>query len=294
MTNRISILQNYFDSREIISSTTSQTPIGHTLTYTAYHSLSELKGIYAIILPFDTDTHLLGIPTANDFIRIMPTVSTLLEELDLEGDYGSYFHAYVEQGGQSVARYLLDPEAMLYSTMFLKSCIWEIIDRTLLLLDDSLLPDLEVIDQFIANITPATAPTPALSVQVIASTEETRPYRGTLFCPLCHGSLSLGKNWLTCTAGHGYLLTGAQLLQTRRDSSSFAKQLSTIMGRVPKFYTPGEPITHSTIKCPNCTNEMQPLNYQDTNILIDVCRSCPYRWIDVNELNSTLGAYRNE
>jgi Zn-finger nucleic acid-binding protein len=46
--------------------------------------------------------------------------------------------------------------------------------------------------------------------------------------------------------------------------------------------------------CPNCTNKMNVLDYDNTNIEIEYCRSCQGIWLDKNKLQKIIEALEEE
>lgn len=278
--------------------TAGHTPAGNRYSYSTsdLNDMREgfVKGMYAITLPFESKVHIVGIPKTGTSRISRSDVSAGMSSIQLEGDYNNYFEIFSNGINESEVRYLLDPEAMAYSADYLHRSYWEIVDGTLYLLDDGVLPSLEVVDAFIDNIKPANTGKSIYQLTIMKTKEKFHHYAGTLRCPLCDSKLSKGKNWLACEAGHGYLLTGSQLINTRIDSSSSAKQLAAALGRTPKVYTAVSEMHHAEITCPNCKQSMHARDYQKTDVSIDVCTNCPYRWIDGAELNSVLGSYRHE
>jgi hypothetical protein len=275
--------------------TIGRTPRGYSFVYAVSGGLDEsgaAAGLYTISLPFTSAVHIVGQPVGKPGETI--TSPRNMHKVDLEGDYASYFDLYAEQGKDSQLRYVLDPEAMAYCMDFLQHCTWEIHRSSFYLYDDGALPDLSVIDNFIENITPANAHSPSYKISLLKMKEALRPISGRLKCPACNIALMKGKNWLACPEGHGYLMTGSQIVATRLDSASFEKQLREAMGKPPKAYSTVSKTELPQVICPNCTSVMSRQQYQFSEIYIDVCRTCQYRWLDGVELNTILGAYRHE
>lgn len=278
--------------------TAGKTPAGYPFFY-IINSLksgqaARAKGLYAVALPFTAAAHLLGIPKNSGDLISSDAVPSNMELVSLEGNYSEHFTLFVETGGQADARYILDPEAMAHSIDFINTFHWELEGSTLYFLDDSSLPPLAVVDAFIEQIVPANTAQQAPTIQQIHKKEILSSVASKLLCPHCQTQLRKGKNWLACPEGHGYLLTGSQLLEIRLDSASFTKQLSQSLGRAPKIFTDIKIAAHKEIICPHCSTMMVSAPYQHSEIIMDRCPNCQYRWIDGVELNTILGAYRHE
>jgi Zn-finger nucleic acid-binding protein len=259
----------------------------------------KVKGIYAFALPFKTGLHLLGVPAGESGRSWHKTAG--MEQVVLEGEYPTYFSLYAEEGQQALTRYHLDPQAMVFSVDFCKTFHWEIVNNTLYFLDEDLLPSLDTADEFISLITPALSQ---------AATNDNDNDNATLFmtrigeqmedsnlnlnCPVCDEELMKGKQWLVCPKGHGYLIKGTEMLDVRRDSRHIVKELAEVLGRPPKVISFAVGSTHDELVCPHCAHPMNQTRYQMTEIVLDVCTYCPYRWIDGDELDVVLGKYRHE
>lgn len=255
----------------------------------------EVKGVYAFSLPFKTELHLLGIPVGEDGKQWID--STAMEKVILEGNYQDYFSLYVEEGQQSLTRYHLDPHAMGFSIDFCKSFHWEIVNGALYFLDEQLLPSLDIVDEFIRIISPAfsKATSPGdVRLFVTQVGEELEDSYLHLPCPVCKVELKQGMQWLACPEGHGYLIKGTDMLDVRRDSTHIIKELSEVFGRPPKVVSKISHSIHDELICPHCQYPMKQTRYQMTDVILDVCTNCTYRWIDGVELDVILGKYRLE
>lgn len=254
----------------------------------------EVMGIYAIVLPFNTELHLLGIPAGE--VNKFSNLDGNLEPVVLEGDYPTYFSLYAEEGQQSLSRYHLDPQAMVFSIDFCKDFHWEIVNNTLYFLDEKLLPTLAIADEFIRLIKPSFSEPIRHDVKLFITEvgEDMKDSHLNLKCPVCDNELMEGKQWLVCPDGHGYLIKGTDMLDVRKDSTHIIKELSEIFGRPPKVISKITEFKHGEINCPHCGRVMQQNKYQSTDVVLDVCTYCPYRWIDGIELDVILGKYRLE
>lgn len=298
-TKRASILLSKGISDIVSFGNGGRTPDNHPYMYLlgdiSGTNLREVEGIYAFSLPFKTEVHLLGIPKGENGGEWARTYG--MERVILEGNYQDFFSLYAQKGQQSLSRYHLDPQTMVFSIDFCKNFHWEIVNNTLYFLDEGLLSSLEVADEFIRLIKPAFSQVTSLGdarlfvTQVGEALEESYL---NLRCPVCNTELMQGKQWLACPAGHGYLMKGTDMIDVRRESASIIKELSEVFGRPPKVISKIADAKHDVLVCPHCGHEMQQTNYQMTNIILDVCSYCPYRWIDGSELDSVLGKYRHE
>lgn len=191
------------------------TPAG--LHYVYIFKDQDAMGAVAVSLPFLTDSHLLGIPKGKEALLNISAHLSELEPVVLEGDYGDYFTLYTAPNQQVETRELLDPAAMEFSVDFCSAFIWEIVNDTLYFASKGLLPDFKVVDTFVQQITPAVAIDSRLHVTERPQTnEELEVEVSSLECPVCHIGLRAGRNWLSCSNGHGYLLTATELITTRR------------------------------------------------------------------------------
>ncbi len=95
-----------------------------------------------------------------------------------------------------------------------------------------------------------------------------------MYCPICKKSLTRYEPALLCPAGHGVLVTGRFLGDIEKTS---------LEDNIP----PGSSHINTShhLICPRCSGQMQKVNYNHTGIIIDVCISCSYRWLDKGEVN---------
>ncbi len=92
-----------------------------------------------------------------------------------------------------------------------------------------------------------------------------------MLCPVCQIELVHEGTVLACPSRHGILVTG-KVLQERETISVDDKGDSQAVN------------TKQQLTCPNCSAAMQKVNYNDTEIIIDSCPNCMYRWLDTGEL----------
>lgn len=97
-------------------------------------------------------------------------------------------------------------------------------------------------------------------------------YSRLMNCPICNRKLVEEDEVLICPAGHGTLMTGKLLGELRR---------LNVPDEAPTAKLPDD---KKSLICPNCSKRMQKVNYNDTEIIIDACTNCPYRWLDAGEV----------
>ncbi len=243
------------------------------------YSHTPLYGLYTVELPFVAATHLLGMSRLDNLPVGIVTDRSVLEPVELEGDYSKHFSLYVDKGGQVDARYILDPAAMVFTIDFCSKYNWEVVGSTLFFLSDNSTPSYELLDQFVREIRPAidsgTKPAPHGHDLPYVSIQ---PYH--MDCPICGVRMQPAESWLACVNNHGILVTGRQLLQLR--SAADPKILATALKTEDQ-------ITNRTLTCPYCRSAMKETVYQNTGIGVDVCPSCRYRWLDYKEVAEIAG-----
>lgn len=231
-------------------------------------STQQTYGIYCIELPFTSGVHLIGAPKAGDTQLDFSGV-TSLEPVTLEGTYNQVFNLYAEHDQQVQSRYVLDPAAMVFTLDFCSKFNWEILGDTLYFMDTDHLPTFEIVDEFVAQIRPTIE---------IPSDRRKNPYKmsytqmsGRIFlCPICQKQLVTGDAWLACPNGHGCLVSGKQMINLKKEGAEDPPDTATAA-------------PHGNLTCPYCQNPMVPTRYQETNITIDVCSKCMFRWLDATE-----------
>ncbi len=262
-----------------------KTPGGLTLLHVIGVSPSgsaseKAESMFMVELPFVTAAHLVGVPIAR--LRQLTSAHAAMEPVMLEGDYPQYFRLYTEQDGQTESRYMLDPKAMAFTIDFVKEYYWEIRDNALFLIGDETLPSLDTVDRFVAEIRPAVEQ-PNLNHRNPGKLSYVERGFRTVNCPVCSKVLVGGKEWLECPDGHGCLVTGKQLMLLRKLTAKEARGLP-LRPRVG-----GEITRPSEVSCPYCHTTMTPSLFPGTEVEIDICSHCGYRWFDSHELLGILG-----
>jgi hypothetical protein len=261
----------------LINGHQGNTPAGLPYTYLLgsmnLFSNSHTVGVFAVYLPFQTKAHLIGLPRNSGAIKLRSFNSTM-EAVVLEGDYPNYFQLFTDRGQQADSRYVLDPKAMVFTIDFCKDAYWEIANNTLYFFSETNLPSFEVVDRFVEEIRPAVEDASPKDHSRIAygNTKMT-----TFLCPICDAQLVDGEAWMECPQRHGLLITGRQMRDYREKLISVDNRAVFDDGRTEK------------LKCPYCSHSMIPSKFQNTDITIDRCGRCVYRWIDTPEAAGILG-----
>lgn len=247
--------------------------------YSSYLTSSVDTLIVRVELPFATRLHLLNVPKIGDTQAVYPLgwKGNHLEEVHLEGDYHKHFALYCAQGEQAEARYVLDPLAMVHVIDFCRHFSWELVGNELYLVQDTTQaakaePMFAQVLPFIEQIRPALE-RPLTTAEQRAMTPYGRDRRSSLTCPVCQADMPNVDSHFSCPAGHGTLLTGSQLAQLKDGELQIAAQNSAYNQQ------------RGDIPCPACGQVMHPTAYNGrSDLIIDSCTNCPYRWLDTTEL----------
>jgi Zn-finger nucleic acid-binding protein len=263
---------------EVINGHQGETPRGLPYSYLLSNDnlfSSEVSvGIFAVYLPFKAKAHLVGIPKGRSGIDVNISGPTM-EPVVLEGNYSEYFDLFADTGQQQDSRYMLDPKAMVFTIDFCSNYYWEIANSTLYFFSKDLLPSFAIVDQFVEEIRPAIeipSPTGPERLPYVAS-----PTRSFL-CPVCSAQLVDGESWMECPLQHGMLITGEQMREYREGHQT-----------VVKTTDPYKDARETVLHCPYCTSEMVPTHFQGSQLVIDICSKCTYRWVDSLEAAGVLG-----
>ena len=101
----------------------------------------------------------------------------------------------------------------------------------------------------------------------------------TMKCPICRDNLvPAGAGAMWCPRRHGLAVTRAILGEAKL--FSLGPHLLRIDASVP----PGEPGNARGLHCPSCHEVMVEVDFRGSGTMIDVCLSCPARWLDAGEL----------
>ena len=270
-------------SGDLINAASGMTPNEYPFMYFVaddnIFSTDATIGICSVELPFKSGAHLIGIPSHPDAALSLNLNLHDTHPVTLEGNFNDSFSLSVVDNDQSGARYVLDPAAMAFLVDFCSKYYWELESDSLHFLSAGLPPTLETVDEFIRQIQP--------SVEVPSDRTKNPaklPYRHVhgrkILCPRCSERLVLGRAWMECPKGHGFMISGKQMLEERRseESITYAAAQSIIEG------------ARAPIACPYCGTMMDHAPYQLTkNVMVDTCPRCPHRWIDGNEISYILG-----
>ncbi len=270
---RTSVLLSYYtEGLSLIPITSGK--VG-SMPFSAIITVDARVLMYRVELPFSSKVHLLGIPNREGVAQLAPIKgSSLMERVQLEGNYDSDFSLFAEKNEQVTARYVLDPKAMAFTSDFCKSHNWEIIENELYFLQASAgSPDdptdmFSDIERFVSEIRPAVAK-PLEAKERRASLPYGVDERQTLPCPVCSKPMSNQRGYFVCPDGHGALVTGKKLHELKKGIQIELPPLVSSTNR-----------SHKSLKCPSCGSTMTAIKYNGGKNIIDSCTSCPYRWLD--------------
>lgn len=277
----ILLAHTFRDATDIIPARSSTTPGGLYWQYLigATFMGDAMRGVYSVELPFTSGVHLLGIPKKGEDFDIS-TWGSVMEPVELEGDYPDYFSLYADKGEQMESRFVLDPKAMQFTVDFCKEFSWEIVDDALYFASENRPASFGLIDQFVKEIRPALE----TKSDRTATPQMTMPYAHfegrSMNCPICSKRLIPSEEWLGCPDGHGVLVTAVQLSDLRNiednDNNNEVEELNV-------EHSGHNPVGHTELQCPYCQNTMKSTPFAFTNVQIDVCPKCMFRWLDAGE-----------
>lgn len=280
------LLSYYTDGSNLMAAARSK--IG-SMHYNAVviHNSQELGAVqsallYRVELPFFTSIHLLGIPKLSGTDKLNPaTGSSLMEPVELEGNYSQYFSLYAEKEMQSESRYVLDPKAMVFTIDFCQSHSWEIVGNELYFVQqsgtgvsDDNTSMFDDIQKFVDEIRPA------IERELTDKQKKAISSYGSLMldnvpCPICKKTLVPNEYVYACPDGDGYLLSGGELVRLRDGEIKLPSVNKQVIDR------------HSPLVCPMCQHKMSHVPYSHSRLIIDSCSNCPFRWLDAGELSKS-------
>lgn len=241
--------------------------------------VNETALIFDLELPFNTETHMIGLSKQHKTVNRLQLASFLkangMEAVTLEGNFSDSFEIYASVGQQFQARVVLDPAAMAYVADYCQSHFWEISGAELYIVATSAdTTNTDIVTEskeFAAQIKPALLPgTPGAAV-----VHHDLPYGGydgpVLSCPICHKTMTKLDDWQSCVDGHGLLVSGRTLAMAHRKDI-----------KLPASSQPSA--QHGALQCPNCKNMMLAIGYNGIQVEIDSCEHCMFRWIDSGEI----------
>ncbi len=254
------------------------------LTYTAIATSSLNTLIIRVDLDFSSRVHLLGIPKNPGVDQLDPdSAGSIMERVELEGDYDNYFQLYCENHQQTQVRYILDTAAMAFTIDFCRSHNWEILDNVLYFVQSSpnVAPDntdmLNDLVPFIDHIKPAVA-IPLSKEQLRSRSPYGEEYRQSLNCPVCQDAMSNQQSLFVCPQGDGILLNAAKLYELRNGSIT---PPAITNGKAPDA-------SRGQLTCPACQNPMVKVPYNGGIFDLDTCTNCHYRWLDSPEVTRII------
>ncbi len=276
------LLTYYTDGVELLG--TNDNTLENGLRYSAFSTTTnpltqESAIIYKVILPFATTIHLLGIPKKTGATPLDPSRgNSIMERVDLEGDYNQMFNLFAEKNMQTDARYVLDPKAMVFTLDFCQSQSWEIVGNELYFVDSTNITQdendtttvFQDIIPFIEQIRPAIE-RPLSPKELLSVTPYGKDYREDLQCPLCNNILVNEEDYFHCPDNHGVLLSGGLLRKL-------------VNGELVPKLKYNNPQKHTQdLHCPSCSSPMHKVAYGGGDMIIDSCSVCAYRWLDAGE-----------
>lgn len=282
-----SVLWSYYSDQASILPL-ARTKIAGLRVSTVLFTRGSMEAILASVeLPFLTKVHLLGIPKTEGIVPLNPAKKShsIMEEVMLEGDYPSYFKLYAEKGQQFQARYVFDPSAMAYTVDFCRSHNWEIVEDMLIFVatsgtsrmhDKTLMWD--DIDDFVEEIRPAIEK-PLTPKQQRARIPYGTDRRETLDCPICASNMPNTEQYFACPENHGVLIMGGFLKKLRDENIEVHMVTHGYSTKAER-----ESFSRPEITCPSCKGTMQKVQYNMSDVIIDACSECTYRWLDAHEL----------
>jgi len=95
--------------------------------------------IYNLILPFNTNAHIVGLSKKYAISSTLIgeyMLSNDLEQISLEGSFSDDFSIYARRGQGSITQYILDPAAMAFITDYCKNNFWEIYNNKMYIVSD--------------------------------------------------------------------------------------------------------------------------------------------------------------
>lgn len=235
--------------------------------------------IYSVELPFYSQVHIVGVPQRGKLLPEIEFQGSRFEQLPLRDDDAAHFQLYLKSLTSGSGQAFFNPKIATFHRDFCATIEWEIWRNMLYFIAPDRLDSLAVIDQFIAQLRPTLemAERRPISQGYALNAASTGH---ALACPICNQQLDIGDSWLQCPRGHGCLVTASQLVSLRQRGGNDNLVLSQ---------APAESADHTEIQCPNCSAWMVPTVYQNTDIIIDVCHHCVYRWVDAAEVKAVLG-----
>jgi hypothetical protein len=235
--------------------------------------------IYVLDLPFNAQTHLLGVGKSYQLDRLQFASFAQAAGLQQVSEAGELLAAcdLYAPANQVVQANVLSPEALTFVEQYCTSHFWELHDSELyVVVPDAGIGNAQFItqtQQFISSIEPLLPPIDP-NVPVTHHEVPYDMYDGpSLTCPICTKRMELhDSRWFMCTDGHGVLITGSELGHLR------AHRLKIIMN-------PAGTTHHGPLQCPHCQQPMQRVNYNNGKIELDACTNCVFCWLDADEVS---------
>lgn len=253
------------------------------VTTPAMDTSNAFTGGFAIInvldLPFNTDTHMIGLSKQHGIDRVAFAnfvQANGMERVELEGDFSDYFDLFAAKGEQIDVRSVLAPDAMAYVVDYCGQHFWEINRAEMYFVgstEDKAAGDIfQEARDFVGKIKPALKPgqpgAPVVHHEVAYGEYDGPPLK----CPICSEPMASNNLWHVCPDAHGVLISGRELIGVRN-------------GTIKIPVSVDKAVEHGALTCPNCQHPMSLVDYEGTGVEIDSCENCPYRWLDANEID---------
>jgi Zn-finger nucleic acid-binding protein len=259
-----------------LSAMLSRNPGAHDDRPLAY--VNSLATVFALDLPFNTQTHLLGLSTEHGIDRLQFEnfmKANGLVKVVLEGDFRDYFDIYAAPGQDVAVRTVLNPETMDFVVDYCRTHFWEINASTLYIVASESDKGADDIvgksQQFVQQVKPALLPGDPGAAPVHHETPYGEYDGPALLCPICQKTMTQTDNWQACPDGHGVLLNGRDLIRLHQHNLTIPSDAAKAQ-------------QHGSLSCPNCHSQMESVNYEETGVTIESCPTCPFRWLDADAM----------
>ncbi len=241
--------------------------------------------IYVLHLPFNTQSHIVGISkkTLTDMQIDNFLLNNNMETVELEGDFGSYISLYASKGQQQQTRYVFNPDVMEYVVDYCGSNYWEIVgdEMYFVSISGTATEGVNIIDasqKFIEYIRPALTKYMPSELQAKHEAPYGQYWGEPYNCPICNIKMLNNDIYQSCPVGHGVFIGGRGIIRLRKG------EITIVLPDLSENSMPSNMV--NKLICPKCQIDMQKVNYLETNLVIDYCSHCYYRWLDHDEVSA--------
>lgn len=235
--------------------------------------------IYCLNLPFNTQTHIVGISkkyTVDSIYLDSFLTGNELEPVVLEGDFPDTFNLYSGPDQGTEVRYILDPAAMKFAMDYCTNNFWEISgDEMYIVSAEGQKGSMDLVNdsaRFVKEIKPRFTKTKPGEAPVHHESAYSTFGSTQYPCPICQTPMTIHESTQTCPNNHGMLVNARYIVKLKDKQAQPPASI-------------GKPTKHGVITCPNCNVSMVQVDYQESGLIIDSCTSCPLRWLDASEAN---------